>query len=236
MAIPVEPEDIFVEFLRSKLTDPRGRHTNTTETFSGDDNQKTFTLSNSGVRCVNSVSVGGGPDQLKYIDFTFDLKDDSTPGTVTFGTAPPTGVDNVEVDYDYGSSSWIYPFMPDLDRIRTSYPLISVTKITDSGVMPYMSDDNSWDTVRLQVDVQLVRGDELIYGGEALVGQALLNALARDLRKAVKSQWRGTLQYANMHKPTLLNDFTHPYDEEHKLFRRMLEYRMEGENIGDEDY
>lgn len=112
-------EEIVV-FLRNNLTDPQSRDTNTTDEFDGDNNTKIFTLTHTTAKNVKSVTVGGVA-QTFGTEYTVNY----STSKVTFATAPGTGTDNVDVNYDYGSS-WIFPDYARGDLTQSSYPRISV--------------------------------------------------------------------------------------------------------------
>lgn len=99
------PETVLVEFLRTKLTDPRSRDTTTnTETFSGDGSTTEFSLSvpaGNHLSAITSLQVGGSAVD-KWKDYDIDLQNKK----VTFDTAPATGTDNIEITYKYGDN-WI---------------------------------------------------------------------------------------------------------------------------------
>ena len=112
-------EDEVVNFARSLVKDPRSRHTNTSESFSGNGVDKDFVLSNSAV-CVNSVTVDS--NSMKWgVDYTYD----GNTKTVSFVSAPPSGTDNVVVDYDYGFS-WGYWSYPSVSRKPDDYPVFGI--------------------------------------------------------------------------------------------------------------
>jgi hypothetical protein len=128
-------EEEQVVFLRNSdiLTTSQRGVTTTTDTFSGDGTTTTFTLTNSNVKNVRSVTVDGNAQS-----FGTDYSVDYSNATITFTTAPATGTDNISVQYDYGNSDKIYSDYPRTDLSISSYPRISVTvtaiRTEDAGV------------------------------------------------------------------------------------------------------
>jgi hypothetical protein len=67
----------------------------TTESFSGNNNNKIFTLTNTAVSV--KVSVGGTEKEPDGVDYELD----TLQKQITFNTAPASGTNNVVVDYQY---------------------------------------------------------------------------------------------------------------------------------------
>ena len=114
----------IVNFLRNQdifTTSDRGV-TTATEEFNGDDSTTEFTVSNTNIKNVRSVTVGG-VSQSYGTDYTIDFEG-SSPGTITFTTAPVAGTNNVDIQYDYGSADKIYSDYPRPDLSISSYPRI----------------------------------------------------------------------------------------------------------------
>ena len=112
-------EEILI-FIRNNATDPESRATNTTDEFDGDDNTKTFTLTQATVKNVKTVTVGGSAKSFGT-DYTIDYENHQ----ITFTSAPAAGTDNVDVNYDYGTT-WAYLDYPRADLTQSSYPRISI--------------------------------------------------------------------------------------------------------------
>jgi hypothetical protein len=224
-----EPTWILVEFLRARITDPKGRHTETTESQNGTGSKTVFTLTppSGNVQCMNSVTVGGTA-QYKYKDYTMDLY----AKTITFTTAPDAGTNNVVFNYDYGSKSWIYPDMPMETLASTAFPRISVTEIGTSGRGAGLGETRTLDNIRFQIDVWTMNNIAATVAGEAnIANMILVQYYARAVWKTIRDYWTD-IMYADMHRPNLVNKFDHPYDENTQMFRTTLEVEMIGENIG----
>ena len=99
------PKEVIVEFLRTRITDPRGRHTTTSDSFTGDDTTTKFTLTPSTgkrAQCINSITVAGS-SKSKWKDYYIDLESNQD---IIFKTAPSVG-EAIVVSYEEGSTSWI---------------------------------------------------------------------------------------------------------------------------------
>lgn len=78
--------------------------TTQSDSFNGDDSNKDFTLTKSGIKNIRSVVVGGVTlTPLK--DYTYTLTEaDSINKIVSLEVAPEVGVENVVITYDYSNS------------------------------------------------------------------------------------------------------------------------------------
>jgi hypothetical protein len=101
--------------------------TNATETHDGDGSTRTFNFTNSGVKNVRSVTVGGS-GQTNYTDYDVNYYD----GTITFTSAPASGTDNISIDLDYGGDK-IYDDWPRDDLTLSSFPRISFDIISKAS-------------------------------------------------------------------------------------------------------
>ena len=97
--------------------------TTVTEEFNGTGSQTTFTLAQSNVKNIRSVTVDGGANMTYGTDYTIAIDAPDTAGTVTFASAPGGGTDNVDIEYDYGTDK-IYPDFPRPDLTISSFPRI----------------------------------------------------------------------------------------------------------------
>jgi len=117
-------EEIVV-FLRNSdifTTTVRGV-TTVTEEFDGDDNATDFAVTQATIKNVRSVTVGGVAQSFGT-DYTVNY----STKTVSFTTAPATGTDNVDIQYDYGTDK-IFPDFPRPDLTISSFPRIGVDLI-----------------------------------------------------------------------------------------------------------
>jgi len=114
----------IVNFLRNQdifTVSDRGV-TTTTQEFNGDNAETEFDLTNTNVKNVRSVTIGG-VTQTYGTDYTIDFEG-SNPGRITFTTAPAAGTNNVDIEYDYGAGDKIYSDYPRPDLSISSFPRI----------------------------------------------------------------------------------------------------------------
>lgn len=121
------------EIILKNVTDPNARGTSLTQTFSGDDNTKTFTLTYV-PDYFSSVSVGAVSKK-----FFTDFYNDFGSKTIVFDDAPSTGTNNISVTYRYTEQGaetdkcWILTSFPEQEPI---YPAIAIQK--SSGGRSYV--------------------------------------------------------------------------------------------------
>lgn len=235
MAKITEPDEIYVEFLRVQLTEPTrdnysARHTNTTETFTGDGTASDFTVANTKLLCVNNVSVDSVL-QAKYSTYDIDLVNNK----ITFNSSnlPSNGAE-VLVDHDFNTAgrSWVYPDKPRLDLGRSSMPRIGVVLITEDGQPTGMSDDAHWNNLRFQVDVLTQKDLSVTSNSETLIGQSLVNGIARDVVRLTKNSWRNNMG-TKLYQPQIFNNSPQPYDETNNVFKRTIEVGFNAEDTGE---
>lgn len=133
MTVTINELEEFVHEITVKLrnadiftTTQRGV-TTTTEEFDGDGNEDTFTLSNTPVQNVRSVTVDAAA-QTFGVHYTVDYANAQV--IFTSGNEPGSGTDNVDIQYDYATSSGapnekIYPSFPKRLLPLSKFPRIS---------------------------------------------------------------------------------------------------------------
>ncbi|KKK71871.1 hypothetical protein LCGC14_2909570, partial [marine sediment metagenome] len=230
MANLTEAEDILAEFFRAEVSEVTrenlvNRQTTDSQSFNGDGSTKVFTLTNNPV-AINSVTVGGTV-QNKYIAYAIDLDNK----LITFETAPGAGSSNVVVSYEKGSN-WIFPDKPRGDLDESKYPRISVIPLTQSELPlgigvggPY------WMDGVYQIDTVAYKGQKCIINTETKEGQDVANYLGR---QAISALTRGTLNKLGLklYTPRIITNIPLPFNEEHNIFRRMIEVELNAQDIG----
>ena len=122
---PYKMKEELVVFLRNQdifTITQRGVAT-TTEEFNGNTILVDFTVSNSNMKNVRSVTVGGVAQTLGT-DYTVDY----SSYTITFTTAPGSGTNNVDIQYDYGTDK-IFGDLPKNTLKISNFPRIGVDLI-----------------------------------------------------------------------------------------------------------
>jgi len=182
--ILTDPEEILVEFLRTRVLDPRGRFTSDSDSFTATSGQTDFVLtpSTSGylVRSIKSVVVNG-VTKNKWQDYSIDLSNK----TVAFLTGAVL-LDVVVINY-YSSvtgDEWIFPDRPISSLGQAKFPRISV-EIIDIGSVRggnYNAPLNDDLIFSLMVHVK----DNYVYtlSGKKYSKQDLANYLGRQIKKS----------------------------------------------------
>jgi len=231
-----DPTEILVEFLRTRITDPRGRHTANSDTFSGDGSTKTFTLtptSGKRVQYISSVTVDGSTKD-KWQDYYIDLQNQQ----IIFKSAPQSGTNNIIINYYEGSSSWIYPDMPRIDLSSSSYPRISVLIVSSPGERLGRYDASVEYNIHFQIDVWTKRNEGSIdtqiftiegrkYEGDKLA-YILGNQICQALKRYENDMFPMLYDYQPISGPRAM-----PYDKEHNAFHSVVEFMLKSIDIGE---
>lgn len=228
-----ESDEQLMNFLRSTVTEITrtglsNRQTNSqTQSFSGNDSTTVFTLTNKAV-CINFVTISGST-QTAFLDYQIDLDNKK----ITFTTAPATGTNNIVVNHDTGTN-WIYTDVPRDDLKKVSFPRLVITTINESGVLQGLNQNDTFDTVTLQIDI-IAYKDQLCTnaGSDKIQGMDVAQLLARSVRTAIKNNWRAELMSYALFNPTYLNNIPLPFDEGNNLFRRIITISFDALNIGE---
>lgn len=94
-------ETDLINYLRNSITDPSSRGTTAAQTYTATAGQTLFTLTNTLVKNIISVTVNGTSKYIGY-HYTINLGEGNAQSTVTLLTASTVG-DTVVITYKYGS-------------------------------------------------------------------------------------------------------------------------------------
>jgi len=226
----MEPKELIVEFLRSRLTDPRSRNFLKTETFTGDGSTTEYTLSpdsDFNIFYIKSIKVDGS-ELNKWEDYTFDTSFQDK--TITFSTAPSNG-SSIEITYGQGTTSWIYPDLAKVELSASQYPRINVLVINSTGTRlgNYTSDIGNVE--RYQVDIWVKENYYYTYNNRVYEGDKLAMLLARQISEAFKNYINDL--YPKLHDYRYLNLRDAVWEVERQCFHVIFEFEIRGENLGE---
>jgi hypothetical protein len=245
--ILTEVDEIICEFIRSSYKEPARsglskRHTTTSQTFSGNTILTDFTVTNTKLLCVNSVSISSVA-QTKYVDYQIDLRNNK----IVFTTAPASGTNNISVSYDYNTSgtSWIYPDKPNTALTRTEYPRVSVISLDNPTSLMGLSSNMTAGNALIQIDIvtksKLLATDfvRVLSDGttetvtENLEGDALTKILTRNIIETFRTLWRTKIN-PKYWFPSGWNPENKriEFEEDVGIYRRVLTVSLNGFNIG----
>lgn len=235
MSLYYKPEQYLTHFLRVNIADNARtdenntslptRLTNSSESFDGNGTDKTFTVTNS-VDCFTSVTVGG-TTQTPYLNYDIDINNKQ----IVFKTAPPSGTDNVVINYKTGSH-WIYFDKARDDLGKNAYPRITVLKLSHNASPQGVSEDDSIDNVTFQIDLLSYKDVKVSFSGESLEGQDVVDELTKNLITSIKRQWRDELAYV-LFDPRIINSFNADFEPDRNIFRNIVEVSFQGFNLGE---
>lgn len=227
-----EPEEVFKDFLRVHLVDPRStnRHTTDTESFDGTGSTDTFTLSTaSTIQCIASVTVDGS-EVKKYVDYNYNLRTKQ----IIFLTNTTSGTDNVVVTYHYGSTDWIFTDEPKIDISSTSYPRIKVWKVderasrtgTEAGTPASFS-----GLVQLQIDIWQANFREgFTISSKFYSNEEITKYVARQVVEKLRTEVSDL--YPKFHDIVITSSRPWPFDQRRQAFRHTVLIEAQSEVIG----
>jgi len=207
-------KNAFINEIRRLMTDPAGRGTDASDTFSGDAVETAFELSNNSLMHVDSVVVDGNTMTL-VTEYTIDFGSSGSAGTIIFVTAPSNNTDNIVVSYRHGTN-WVYDDQP---HATAEMPRISILNVggereTSGGV----SDKVVFRHPAYRVGIWVRTGKSYSIGGYSYTGSKLLDYMISDLEDAIHTirddQTIGNLIDMNINSPVFLG-----LDEQYKLKR-----------------
>jgi len=230
MSTITRPEDIIVEFLRARLTDPRGRHTAETDSFTATSGQTDFVLtpatSSDQVRAITSVVVDS-VTKLKWQDYTIDL----LAKTVTLKTGA-TEDDAVVIKYLSSAvgEEWIYPGWPISTLAKTKFPRISVLVLEKPGDRngPYTA--SVTHRVLFQIDCWVKDGYSKTVSGKYYAKQDLAEYLGYQVEKAFINNVNDLFDMLYDYEGITFGNL--PYEEDTQKYHHGQRIVLYGTNVG----
>jgi hypothetical protein len=225
----IYPEEILTEFLRVNVSEVTrqglsNRQSNDTQSYTATAGQTIFTITDkTPIVCINEVTINTNKI-YKYIDYDIDLD----ANKITLKTGATLG-DAVVIDYDYGSN-WIYDDKPRDDLKSSSYPRISVIKLTGSERQRGLADDYYYKNFTAQIDVLAFKGQLCTISTETKEGDDVCKYIANDIITQIKTKWRSELKSALFNFNIISNGIPVPFEEGRSQFRRIIEISFDGED------
>lgn len=230
MATITRPNEILCEFLRTRVTDPRGRFSADSDSFTATAGQTVFTLTPTTaanmVWAITGVTLNSAA-LSKWADYTIDLNGKK----ITLLTATSLS-DAVVVNYLVGpsGSNWIYPDRPISSMGKENFPRISVMQVNAVGARNGAFDSSVTDTVHFQIDVWTKKGYGNTISSVFYEEQNLADYLAYKVKLAFIDH-EGDL-YPKLYDYEQLSFRQIDFDDGFQLFRHTQELLLAGVNVG----
>ena len=227
----ISPKNILVDFLRKNVTDPRGRITTTSDTFTATASQTTFSLtpttgkSLSHVISVTSNSVA----QSKWEDYYIDFKNE----TIVFYTGIGIGL-SVVVSYGEGTTNWIYPDKPNTELTAISFPRMNVLVVSSPGTRLGNYEAPVEAVPRIQVDIwtkEKQDGQIFTIGGNKYTGEELGEYLAYQVTEAFENNESELFPAIYGYDPVGMPPDL-PFDDELQCHHKIVEFICRGMHLG----
>ncbi len=243
MTVKLEADRILTNFLRSKLADPNssrvGQMIYPDFPRVVDLGDASFPRIGITLLSENSDSLGIFDDnQYETINVQIDivtkkgLKFDVTTTDESLGTMT-SSVNSDRLSYEYVPNS-----ITNIKHDGTGFG--TVTQVATDSLFTSPSAGTvewSYSTGRLNFSA----ADVASYDTEAITstsinvleGKKLCQYLAREVVKAIRSNWRDDSQFQGLFYPIKINNFPIPFDEDLGIFRQTVEYQFRAFNIGE---
>lgn len=91
--------------------------------------------------------------------------------------------------HDRDNLEWIFTFFPRLDLTIDSFPMISVTQISETGDMFSLGSTVHWQTFQMQIDMWVKEDDVLTIDNTPREGKEIAIYLARQVQESFRQYW-----------------------------------------------
>lgn len=228
----IDPVAIVVDFLRNRLTDPRDRaEDSTTDSFVATSGQTSFTLSPPSGRmsCIQDVQVDS-VSVTKWEDYYIDFKNDK----VIFFSGQTLSAD-VDIQYKYGETNWIFPDKPNKKLSETAFPRMNLLIVTASGNRLGETAADVESAISFQLDVWTKeKQDDQIFtiGGNKYTGEDLAKYLAYQVQQAFEDNESDLHPALYAYTPTQFPARDLPFNAEYQAHHKSAEFILKGINVG----
>jgi len=203
------------EFRRA-LTDPAGRGTFKTDTFSGDDSTTKFTLTKKPLMYIDSVTIGSATKKLNR-DYNLDFGSANNYATITFKTPPIAGTNNISITYKYGNN-WIYPNSP---NVKAEMPRIGIRRIGGGEASGGVGDKVVFQYPTFRVGIWVRGGKSYTINSKTYTGDKLVDFIEEDIQSQVRNL-RDSNKPHNVITMRVEGVVDLDFDQIHKLYRREM--------------
>lgn len=231
MAVLNAVDDILVEFLRAKVTDPRARLATESDSFTATAGQTEFVLTPATaahlIAAITSVTKNAVALN-KWQDYDVDLYNKK----VILKTGA-TLSDAVVVGYrtSASGSEWIYPDFPIAPMGNAKFPRVSVTIVNQTAIRQGPNVSSYLNRIHFQIDVWVKDNYEYTLSGHDYNKQELANYLGTKIELALKDSINEL--YTKLFDEDGLAFGPFPYDETTQTFRHKQEFVMSAINAGE---
>ena len=217
----ISPKDIIVDFLRSKLSDPRSRaEASNTETFNGGGTTFQLTPTIGTVSCITALTVTSVA-QAKWKDYYYDPQNQK----VVFYATTAAGTANVSITYKQGTTNWIYPDKAKESLSTTSFPRISVLKVSGSGRRLGQYNSNMETDNRFQIDVWVKEDYVTTIGSIKYAEEKMAEYIAYQCQKAFEDN-EADLFFQLYNYNLLSGPRDLPFDTKYQCFHNGLDIEL----------
>jgi hypothetical protein len=243
MAIKIEPERIFRNFLASSMTDINSSRSGQ---WIFDDFPRVESLGDNqfpriGITKLDESSVPMGlydDTQWETIPLQIDIitKKDLSFSVTTTDEALGTISNNPRLTYEYAPNT-VTNIKHNGVAFGTVNSVDSDDDFTDPSALAAGTVEWSKSTGNLNFssdDLTNLAGQSITSTSVLfLEGEKQVKYLARELIKTVRNNWRTDTNFTGLYNPIKISNRPIPFDEDLNIFRRVVEYRVSAINAGE---
>lgn len=225
----LDDREIIVDFITSKVADPKNRLTSNTNNFTADGSTTDFTItptSGNHVYAIIGITVDGS-SVLKWQDYSFDPSFNSK--VVSFNTAPVSGT--IVITFYEGTETWIYPDTANEDLIENSYPIARLTRISSDEVRNGNYQASVTTNVTYQVSVFAKEKIGFTIESRSLSGGNLSDYLVRKIREAFRDDINEL--YPKLYDYNGQSLVGPRFEEDRQSWHSFFDLNLNGEDLGE---
>jgi len=221
---PIDSTDIVVDFLRTRLVDPKARAEDAeTDNVTATAGQTEITLTPTvgTVSCITSLTVNAVA-KVKWRDYFWDYQNQK----VTFFTALTLN-DAVIINFKQGTTNWCYSDKPDEELSATSFPRISLFTVSNSGSRLGQYEAPVESSPVLQIDIWVKDGYIATVSGRKYSNDYLTRYLGNQITRAFEKYESDLFPVLYAYRP-VSGPRTAPYSDEYQAFHSIVEVNLNG--------
>lgn len=247
MIVKLEPEQIFVNFLRKNLTDYNSSRSGN---WIYDDQPLVSSLGNTSFPRIGITKItesteplGAYNDTNQWHTVTFQIDIFAKSDQLYTYTITNEGIGTVSSDINTNRVS--FDFIPySITNIKIDSPpnpVVAVAVSTDSSfTAPASLSDGEAEYSKSTGNLNFSASDVTVYDGKSITstyvvkldGKKVCKMIARDIYMQIKTNWRTDVSFRNLKNPICISKGSPTFDPVYRVWRLTMEYQAQGYNLG----
>ena len=230
----INPKWVIVDFLRSKITDPRNTRIYSLKEldFIADSGQTEFSLSFSsgkGLSHIKRVLVDG-VEKKKWMFYLIDFRKNK----IVFFDAM-SGGEEVKIELYESSTNWVYWDIFDENISEDQFPRVTITIAAGTGIRLGNFEAPVESTINVQIDVfakEKAVNQIFQIDGKNYAGEELSERIGYDIQNAFEDYENDLHPILYDYTPSQFPPRSVPFDEILQCHRKIVECELSGIKIG----